>query len=115
MSKRARRPELMVLSAVAAFGVVAIISTIAIIDQTKRIHDPEVYAEKRCHATLGGNPSPQEFSSCVRKERSKSTISSILPLFIAGIVVIVLGLSGMVVGREQLRRDEELTRKLKGG
>jgi len=104
----------MVLSAVVAFGVVAIISTIAIIDQTKRIHDPEQYAEKRCHATLGLNASPQAFSGCVRKERGKSTISSILPLFIAGIVVIVLAFGGMFVGREQLRRQEEFVRKVKG-
>jgi hypothetical protein len=106
----------MVLSAIVAFGVVAIIATIAVIDQTKRIHDPEAYAEKRCHASIqAARPSPQAFASCVRKERSKSTISSILPLFVAGIVVIVLGFSGMFVGREQLRRQEELTRKLKGG
>ena len=103
------------LSAVVAFGVVALIATIAIIDQSKRIHDPEAYAEKRCHATLGANPSPQGFSACVAKERSKSTISSILPLLIAGIVVIMLGVAGMFVGREQLRKQEKLIRKLKGG
>jgi hypothetical protein len=104
-----------VLSAVVAFGIVAIISTIAIIDQSKRIHDPEKYAEKRCHATLGVNPDPQDFSACVRKERGKSTIASILPLFVAGIVVMILGMSGTMIGRAQMRRDEELTRKLKGG
>ena len=115
MTQKGRRPELMVLSAVIAFGVVAIIATIAIIDQTERIHDPEKYAEKRCHSTLGLTPLPQDFSACVRKERSKSTIASILPLFIAGIVVIVLGSGGMMVGREQLRRQYERIQKMKGG
>jgi hypothetical protein len=57
---------------------------------------------------------PRRFASCVAKEKSKSTIASIFPLFTAAVVVSVLAISGLVVGRHQARVSDERMKKLRG-
>ena len=109
------RPRLLVVFSAIALLIALLIGLLAFLDQNQRINNPQRYAEKRCGGVLGTSRfTPQEFSSCVAKERAKSTLSSILPLLLAGVIVALLGVSGLVVGREEVRRHDELMRKLRG-
>ena len=48
------------------------------------------------------------------KEEKKSTLVSVAPLLVAGIIVGGIGVAGLFVGREEVRRYNEVVRKLKG-
>ena len=109
------RPHLLVTFSLLAFGVVLILAVIAFFDQHQRINDPQKYAENRCHAALGTSKfTPNEFLACVTKEKAKSTITSIFPIFATGVVVAMLGISGLFVGRSQVRAHDKLMKKLRG-
>ena len=109
------RPHLLVTFSLLAFGVILILALIAFLDQHQRIDNPQTYAEKRCRAAFGTKTfTPNEFSACVTKEKDKSTIASIFPIFATGVVVALLGVSGLVVGRSQVRKHDALMKKLRG-
>ena len=109
------RPHLLVMFSALAFVVVLILALIAFLDQHQRINDPQRYAEKRCRAALGTTAfTPNEFSACVAREKAKSTIASIFPIFAAGVVVVMLGISGLFVGRNQVQAHDKLMKKLRG-
>jgi hypothetical protein len=108
------RPRLLVAFSAIALLIALVIGLLAFLDQNQRISNPQRYAERRCHGVLGKSFTPEQFSSCVAKERSKSTLSSILPLLVAGVIVAMLGISGLLVGREEVKRHDELMRKLRG-
>jgi hypothetical protein len=111
----AHRPRLLVTFSLVAFLVVALIGIIAALDQHQRIKDPDGYADRRCKAAFVNETfTPAQFSRCVENERSKSTLASIYPLFVTGVVVGILGISGLFVGRAQTRKGDNLTKKLKG-
>lgn len=111
----AHRPQLLVTFSILAFGVVLILALIAFLDQHQRINNPQSYAEKRCRAAFGTTTfTPNQFSACVDKEKAKSTIVSIFPIFAAGVVVAILGISGLFVGRSQVRTHDKLMKKLRG-
>ena len=111
----AHRPQLLVTFSILAFGVVLILALIAFLDQHQRINDPQTYAEKRCRAAFGTTTfTPNQFASCVAKEKAKSTIASIFPIFAAGVGVAMLGISGLFVGRSQVRTHDKLMKKLRG-
>jgi hypothetical protein len=110
-----RRPRLLVTFSWTAFAVVLILALFAFLDQRPRINDPQKYAETRCRAAFGTKTfTPNEFSACVAKEKSKSTIASIFPIFATAVVVAMLGISGVFVGRSQVRKNDELMKKLRG-
>ena len=100
----------MVFVSVVALVITLLITALAILDQTKRINDPVSYAEKRCRGELGATASPSELAPCVKK----STLVSVAPLLVAGIIVGGIGVAGLFVGREEVRRYNEVVRKLKG-
>jgi len=104
----------MVFVSVVALVITLLITALAILDQTKRINDPVSYAEKRCRGELGATASPSELAPCVSKEEKKSTLVSVAPLLVAGIIVGGIGVAGLFVGREEARRYNEVVRKLKG-
>ena len=109
------RPRLLVAYSAIALLIALVIGLLAFLDQNQRINNPQRYAERRCQGVLAAKGfTPKQFSSCVAKERSKSTLSSILPLLIAGAIVAMLGISGLLVGREEVKRHDELMRKLRG-
>ncbi|MGZ4121460.1 MAG: hypothetical protein ACXVQY_06950 [Actinomycetota bacterium] len=109
------RPRLLVTFSLIAFLVVVIIGVIAFLDQNQRIKDPSGYADRRCKASfLNASPTPSEFASCVTKEEKKSTLASIYPLFVTGVIVSILGVSGLVVGRSEVRKKDERRRRLHG-
>jgi hypothetical protein len=111
----AHRPHLLVLFSTLAFGVVLILALIAFLDQHQRLNDPQTYAEKRCRVAFGNKTfTPNQFSACVAKEKAKSTIASIFPIFATGVVVVMLGISGLFVGRSQVRTHDALMKKLRG-
>ena len=114
MKRRFYQPHLMVIVSVVALLVVVLIAALAILDQTKRINNPVSYAEARCRGELGTTAAPSRFAACVSKEEKKSTLVSIAPLLAAGIVVGAIGVAGLFVGREEVRRYDEVVRKLKG-
>jgi hypothetical protein len=109
------RPHLLVTFSWFAFAVVLILALISFLDQHQRTNNPQTYAEKRCRANFGTRTfTPKEFSACVAKEKSKSTIASVFPIFATGVVVAMLGISGVFVGRSQVRKHDELMKKLRG-
>ena len=114
MTRRFYRPHIMVFVSVVALVITLLITALAILDQTKRINDPVSYAEKRCRGELGATASPSELAPCVSKEEKKSTLVSVAPLLVAGIIVGGIGVAGLFVGREEVRRYNEVVRKLKG-
>ena len=111
----ASRPGLLVTFSLISFLVVVLIGVIAFLDQHQRVNDPSGYADRRCKASfLNSSPTPSEFARCITKEEKKSTLESIYPLFVTGVIVAILGISGLVVGRSEVRRKDERERKLRG-
>jgi hypothetical protein len=109
------RPRLLVVFSTVAFLIAVVIGLLAFLDQTQRINNPQRYAERRCRGVLATSGfTPRQFASCVAKERAKSTIASIFPLMVAGILVASLGLAGFFIGRAGVRLSDERMRKVKG-
>ena len=107
------RPSILLVFSLIAFFVVAGIGGIAYIDQHKRLDDPVKYAEDRCEAVLPATQvRTKAFDRCVQKERNKSTLASIAPLFVAGVLIALLGVAGASVGRRERRAEKELEKKL---
>ena len=108
------RPRLLVVFSVVALLVVIGIGLIGFFDQNQRIENPQRYAERRCRGALGTKSfTPNQFAACVAKEKAKSTVASIFPLLVAGTLVALLGISGLFIGREEVKRQDERMKKLK--
>lgn len=104
---------MMVAMSIGALVLCALFGLFAVLDQTKRIHDPVKYAEARCRNTSQPAASTSQVASCISKEEKKSTLASVAPLLVVGIAVGVLGVAGLVVGRQEVERYDDLMRKLK--
>jgi hypothetical protein len=94
---------------VAALIVAAAVGVIAYADQHKRIQDPQRYAEQRCEGSLPKEVLRTEaFARCVRHEGAKSTLASVFPLLLLGVIATGFGAVGIVIGRVEVRRQRDL-------
>ena len=107
------QPRILLAFSIISLLVAAAVGAISYADQHRRINDPVGYAERQCGAQLPGvDRSTSLFEDCVKKEQAKSTISSILPFFVLGIVVTVFGIIGLFIGRVEVRKQKERERRL---
>jgi hypothetical protein len=107
------QPRVLLVFSIISLLVAAAVGAISYADQHRRINDPVGYAERQCGAQLPGvDKTTSVFKDCVTKEQAKSTISSILPFFVLGIIVTVFGVIGIVIGRVEVRRQKERQRRL---
>jgi len=110
------RPKVLLVSSIASLLVVGALGYLAVADQQKRIDDPVRYAEQRCEGRFTGDQvRSAAFDNCVAREKGKSTIASILPFFILGIVLLLVGIGGIFVGSSEVRAEQERHRKMTEG
>jgi hypothetical protein len=109
------RPRALLAFSIIALLIAAGIGYVAYADQHKRADDPVRYAELRCEGLV---PKEEQrtstFTRCVDHERSKSTIVSIFPLFLFGVLTAGFGIAGVVIGRIEVRKQKELEKRLAG-
>jgi len=109
------RPRVLVAFSLIALLVAILIAVIAFADQHARIHDPVAYAERRCNSAFSDTkPTAEQLDACMTKERNKSTIASIFPLFVVGVIVSLMAIAGLFVGRKEVKLEDERMRKLRG-
>jgi hypothetical protein len=110
-----QRPRILVAFSLIALLVATFIGFIAYADQHERLKDPVHYAEKRCTASFSDTkPTAQQLDTCITKEENKSTLASILPLFVVGVIVMLIAIVGLVVGRKEVKLEDERMRRLRG-